>query len=397
MTDKSWLTRNLLLLGLASLFTDLSSHIVFPLVPLFVTSVLGAGGVAVGLIEGSAETVSALLKGWAGKWSDQLRRRQPFVVAGYAVSTVVKLLFVVATTWPLVLLARAAERVGKGLRSAPRDAIIADEVPASSRGRAYGFQRAMDAFGALLGATAAWWMLGFLEFREIFLWAVLPGVLGVAATLLVREPPHPAGARDPAAPRESRPRFRDLPRALKLAIMGCAIFALGQFGIAFFLLSAKAEGLGNRDAMLLYIVFNASNALASMPAGRLSDRFGRLPVLIAGYAVFVLACIAAFVAEGIPVLLAGFAVYGIAMAIVDGTQRALVADLAPPTLRSTAMGAYHGAIALVALPGGYLAGSLWDSLSPHATFAFGAACAVAAALALAALHGQRTRPSSQAG
>ncbi|HET9483714.1 MAG TPA: MFS transporter [Xanthomonadales bacterium] len=386
MTHPRWLTRNLLLLGLASLFTDLSSHVVFPLVPLFVTSVLGAGGVAVGLIEGTAETVSALLKGWAGKWSDHLRRRQPFVVAGYAVSTAVKLLFAFASSWPLVLFARATERIGKGLRSAPRDAIVADEVPAQARGRAFGFQRAMDASGAFLGALAAWWMLGFLDFREIFLWAVLPGVLGVAAAMLVREPAHPAGVRDPAQPRAPRPRFRDLPRELKLAILGCAVFALGQFGIAFFLLSAKAEGLGNRDAMLLYVVFNAANALASMPAGRLSDRFGRLALLIVGYAVFVLACIAAFVADGVPVLLAGFAVYGVAMAIVDGTQRALVADLAPPPLRATAMGAYHGAIALVALPGGYVAGSLWDSLSPHATFAFGAACAVAAALALSVLR-----------
>src|SRR5688572_19904385 len=175
MPRAHWLTRNLLLLGLASLFTDLSSHIVFPLVPLFVTSVLGAGGVAVGLIEGAAETVSAVLKGWAGKWSDHVRRRQPFVVAGYAVSTVVKLLFAVATSWPLVLLARASERIGKGLRSAPRDAIVAEEVTPDTRGRAFGFQRSMDASGAFLGALAAWWLLGFLEFREIFLWAVLPG------------------------------------------------------------------------------------------------------------------------------------------------------------------------------------------------------------------------------
>jgi MFS family permease len=384
----AWLTRNLLLLGLASLFTDLSSHIVFPLVPLFVTSVLGAGGVAVGLIEGAAETVSAVLKGWAGKWSDHVRRRQPFVVAGYAVSTLVKLLFAVAGSWPLVLLARASERIGKGLRSAPRDAIVADEVTPETRGRAFGFQRAMDAGGAFLGALAAWWMLGFLEFREIFLWAVLPGVLGVVATLFVREAPHPEAGK-PRDPRANKPRFRDLPRELKLAIAGCAVFALGQFGVAFFLLAAKAGGLGNRDAMLLYVVFNAANALASMPAGRLSDRYGRLPLLIAGYATFVVACFAAWFAPGIGMLLAGFATYGVAMAIVDGTQRALVADLAPPTLRATAMGAYHGAIALVALPGGYIAGSLWDSVAPHATFAFGAACAIAAALALAWLR--RTR------
>ena len=382
--SRAWLTRNLFLLGLASFFTDLSSHVVFPLVPLFVTGVLGAGGVAVGLIEGAAETVSALLKGWAGKWSDRVRRRTPFVVAGYAVSTVVKLLFAFAATWPIVLVARATERIGKGLRSAPRDAIVAEEVTPETRGRAFGFQRAMDAGGAVLGALAAWWMLGFLEFREIFLWAVLPGVLGVAAAALVREAPGAMPA--PSGPRVApRPRFRDLPRTLKLAIGGCAIFALGQFGIAFFLLAAKAEGLDDRDAMLLYVVFNAANALASLPAGRLSDRLGRLPVLVLGYATFVAACVAAYVSESVEVLLAGFAIYGVAMSLVDGTQRALVADLAPKDLRATAMGAYHGAIALVALPGGYVAGRLWDSLAPEATFAFGAACAIAAAAALAAL------------
>ena len=392
MTQRPFLTRNLLLLGLASLFTDLSSHIVFPLVPLFVTSVLGAGSVAVGLIEGAAETVSAALKGWAGKWSDRVARRKPFVVAGYLVSTLVKFLFVVAASWPLVLFARAAERIGKGLRSAPRDALVAEECTPQTRGRAYGFQRAMDGAGGLLGAICAWYLLAFLDFRDIFLWAIVPGALGALMAMLVREQPAPQappGGVD--TPPRIRPRFRDLPVALRRAIAGCAVFALGQFGIAFFLLAAKGQGLDNRDAILLYVMFNATNTIASMPAGRLSDRHGRRPVLLAGYALFVLACAMLLAGPGLPWLLAAFLLYGAAMSAIDGTQRALVADLAPPGLRATAMGAYHGAIALVALPGGYLAGLLWQQLAPAATFAFGAALALVAVGVLYRLP--ETRPA----
>ena len=379
MTQRPFLTRNLLLLGLASLFTDLSSHIVFPLVPLFVTGVLGAGSVAVGLIEGAAETVSALLKGWAGKWSDRVARRQPFVVAGYVLSTAVKFLFVIANTWPLVLLARATERIGKGLRSAPRDALIMDECTPQTRGRAYGFQRAMDGAGGLLGAIAAWFLLGFLEFREIFLWAIVPGALGALMAMLVREHPAPALQSGVAAtaPRV-RPRFRDLPLPLRRAIEGCTLFALAQFGIAFLLLAATAQGLDDRDAILFYVMFNATNTVASMPAGRLSDRYGRKPVLLGGYALFALACAMLLAGPGLVWLLFAFLLYGAAMAAIDGTQRALVADLAPPELRATAMGAYHCAIALVALPGGYVAGMLWQHLAPAATFAFGALLALLA-------------------
>lgn len=390
MTPRPFLSRNLVLLGLASLFTDLSSHIVFPLVPLFVTTVLGAGSVAVGLIEGTAETVSAALKGWAGKWSDRVGRRQPFVVAGYLVSTLVKFLFVFAHTWPVVLFARATERIGKGLRSAPRDALILDECTPQTRGRAYGFQRAMDGAGGLLGAIVAYFLLGFLDFRTIFLWAIVPGALGALMAMLVREAPmHVAVADGAPAAARARPRFRDLPVSLRLAIAGCTVFALGQFGIAFFLLAAKAQGLDNRDAILFYVMFNATNTIASLPAGRLSDRYGRRPVLLAGYALFALACAMLLAGVGLFALLLGFLLYGAAMAAIDGTQRALVADLAPRELRATAMGAYHGAIALVALPGGYLAGTLWQNHSPAWTFAFGATLALLAMGVLARLPESR--------
>jgi MFS family permease len=393
------LTRNLVLLALASFFTDVSSHIVFPLVPLFLASVLQAGGAIVGVVEGAAETVSAVLKGYAGHWSDRFARRKPFVVAGYAVSTLVKLGFAFATSWPIVLLARASERIGKGLRSAPRDALIVDEATPGTIGRAFGFQRAMDASGALIGALTAWFLIDRMSFETLFLWAMVPGVFGILAASLVREKraavsPHPARAENapPPPPKSGLAAFRALPHDVRRAVAGCALFAFGQFGIAFFLLAATTNGLSHQDALLLYVLFNATNAITSMPAGRWSDRVGRFIPLMAGYALFAAVCVLLAFDRSALVMALGFALFGIAMALVDGTQRALVADLAPKNLRATAMGAYYAALAFVALPGGFIAGALWDRIAPSATFVFGAVFTTIAAITLS-----RSRPGRSAG
>jgi MFS family permease len=377
------LSRNLWLLSLTSLATDVSSHMVFPLVPLFLVGALGAGAAVVGLVDGAAETTAAWLKAVSGRWSDRIRRRKPFVSAGYALSALCKLGFVFATGWLLVLVARVVERFGKGIRAAPRDALIADEYPAQVRGRAFGAQRAMDGLGAVIGAAAAWGLLRVgWEFREIFLLSLAPGLLAVLFTLGLREPSH-APADAASAP---RPRFRELPRALRQAVMGCALFAFGQVGVAFFLLAARGQGVGDADAIGYYVVFNLTNTLASWPGGRLSDRFGRHALMLCGYALFVGASALAAVAADAHGLVAAFAVYGVAMALVDATQRAWIADLAPARARATALGAYHAAVALVALPGGLLAGWLWQQVAPGATWGFAGACAIVALVVLLRLR-----------
>ncbi len=372
-------SRNLWLFAGTSFFTDVSSHIVLPLLPLFLVGVLRATPAIVGLVEGGAESFAALIKGFAGRWSDRSGHRRLFVVSGYALSTLTRALFVIATSWPLVLLARLTERIGKGLRSAPRDALIVESTEPAWRGRAFGFQQAFDAAGALLGAVLVWWLVAYFTYRELFTLALIPAAVGMLLTLLVREGAAAAGAGVPAnTTARVRARFRDLPPALGRAIFACALFAFGQFGVAFFVLAASARGLGDRDTLAFYIVFNAAGTLAAWPAGRWSDTHGRRPLLVCGYALFTAACIAMLVHATVSWVLA-FALLGAGVAVIDAVQRALIADLSPPHLRATAMGAYYAAIALVALPGGWFAGKLWSLYAPDATFVFGIATSLVAA------------------
>lgn len=387
-------SRNLWLFAGTSFFTDVSSHMVLPLLPLFLVGVLRATPSIVGLVEGGAESFAALIKGFAGRWSDRSGQRRLFVVSGYALSTLTRALFVIATSWPLVLLARLTERIGKGLRSAPRDALIVEDTEPAFRGRAFGFQQAFDAAGALLGAVLVWWLVAYFSYRELFTIALLPAAIGVMLALLVREKggqkggqvgisqaksqPDPLFPKSQPAPLFPRARFRDLPPALGRAIVACALFALGQFGVAFFVLAASARGLGDRDTLAFYIVFNAAGTLAAWPAGRWSDTHGRRPLLVGGYTLFTAACIAMLVHVTTSWVIA-FALLGAGVAVIDAVQRALIADLAPPHLRATAMGAYYAAIALVALPGGWLAGKLWQVYSPDATFVFGIVTSIVAA------------------
>ena len=364
--------RNLWLLAGASFFTDVSSHMVLPLLPLFLVGVLRAGPAIVGLIEGGAESMAALIKGFAGRWSDRSGHRRLFVVSGYALSTLTRALFVIATSWPLVLLARLTERIGKGIRSAPRDALIVEDTDPAWRGRAFGFQQAFDAAGALLGAILVWWLVGYFEYRELFMIALAPAAVAVILTALVRErsnaPSNTVESRS-MAPR-ARARFRDLPPELGRAIAACALFAFGQLGVAFFVLAAHTRGLGDRDTLAFYVVFNAAGTLAAWPAGRWSDTHGRRPLLIGGYGLFSVACVAMLIHVTTAWVIA-FALLGAGIAMIEAVQRALIADLSPPHLRATAMGAYYAAIALVALPGAWLAGKLWQAYAPDATFVFG--------------------------
>ena len=253
MTMMKGITRNILILGLVSLFTDLSSQMVFPLIPLFLTTVLGAGAYAVGIVEGAAETTASLLKVVSGYWSDRIRKRKPFVLFGYSLSSITKPLFAFANIWSFVLFIRIIERVGKGLRTAPRDAIVAESCDESVRGKAYGFHRAMDGIGSVLGALLAFLLLPVLGYRKIFLFAFIPGIIAVLVILFIRE------KKDHLKPEKKETpiklSFRDLPGNLRWFIIISSIFALGHFGYAFLLLRAKDIGLADNTAILLYVLF----------------------------------------------------------------------------------------------------------------------------------------------
>ena len=363
------ITRNILILGFVSLFTDLSSQMVFPLIPLFLTTALGTGAYAVGVVEGAAETTASLLKVVSGYWSDKIRKRKPFVLFGYSLSSLTKPLFAFANVWLFVLFIRVIERIGKGLRTAPRDAIVAESADERVRGKAYGFHRAMDGIGSVMGAVLAFLLLPVAGYRNIFLFAFIPAVIAVSIILLVRE--KKSDIKKEKRTPSLRVSFRELPRNLKLFIAVSAIFAMGHFGYAFLLLRAKNIGLTDQKTILLYVLFYIVYVLCSIPSGILSDRIGRKPVLMTGYLLFAITSIGLIFSSDIYSVMFLFAIYGIFYAMIDGTQRAFVVDLAPSHLRATALGTFHTAIGTVALPGGFVAGMLWDKINPEATFMYG--------------------------
>ena len=368
------ITRNVLILGLVSLFTDLSSQMVFPLIPLFLTSVLGTGAYAVGIIEGAAETTASLLKVVSGYWSDKIRKRKPFLLFGYSLSSVAKPLFAFATVWYFVLFIRVIERIGKGLRTAPRDAIVAELCEPEIRGKIYGFHRAMDGIGSVSGAILAFLLLPVLGYKNIFLFAFIPGIIAVFVILFIKEKNAPL--KKEAKDISFKLSIKELPYNLKLFIIVSSIFALGHFGYAFLLLRATDIGLTDNTAIFLYILFYVAYTICVIPAGILSDKIGRKPVLILGYIVFAMTSLGLIFASNLYALLLFFIIYGIFFAMIDGVQRAFVVDLAPERLKATALGTFHTAIGLVALPGGFIAGFLWDRVSPETTFIYGSALAI---------------------
>ena len=374
------ITRNVLLLGFVSLFTDLSSQMVFPLLPLFLTSVLGAGASAVGIVEGAAESTASLLKVFSGYWSDKIRKRKPFVLAGYSLSGLTKPLFALAQAWPFILVVRVVERVGKGLRTAPRDAIIAESAREAVRGKAYGFQRALDGIGSMLGALCAFLLLPLLGFRNLFLLAFLPGIAAVFTILFIREKKE---TQTRLLEQDSlRVNLAKLPLQLRLLILAAAIFSLGHFGYAFLLLKAKFIGLSDTGAIFLYVLFYLVFTIFSTPIGMLTDRVGRKPVLLLGYLLFSGICLLLVFASSHTTVGLTFLLYGACYAMIDAVQRTYVVDLAPAAIKATALGTFHTAVGLVALPGGFLAGLLWDIISPSATFIYGLALSLAAAAVL---------------
>lgn len=379
---------NIIILGFASFLTDLSSELVYPLLPLYLTSArIGATPTIVGLIEGLAESFASLVKVFSGAWSDRLRARKPITIAGYAASTVGKFFLYVSTTWQLVLLGRLIDRFGKGIRGAPRDALIADSTDPQKRGAAFGLHRAMDTFGAVAGVALAYYLFVTVkdEFNSIFMISLIPAALGVLILFLARErittPTLPRKTGEGAWWRNLRGRWKSLDRRLKFFLLVVFIFNLGNSSNAFLLLRAKSLGFDNAGAILLYLTYNVVYALGSYPAGRLSDRIGRKTLLVAGYLTYGLIYVA-FALTTANLLFVLFGLYGVYIALTEGVEKALVSDLAPKDARATLIGLHATAVGIGLLPASVFAGFLYDALGAPAPFYFGGALGIAAALGL---------------
>lgn len=374
------LSINIFLLGLVSLFTDLSSQMVFPLLPLFLTSALGAQAYIVGLVEGAAETTASLLRIVSGYLSDKTKKRKPFVFLGYSLSTITKPLFAFANVWSFVLFVRVIERIGKGIRTVPRDALVAESSDEAVRGKAFGLQRAMDGIGSMLGAVLAFLLFPILGFRDTFLFAFLPGILAVVAIIFVKE--KKVAVSELNTKITIKLSLRELSKDLRIFIFAASLFSFGHFGYAFLLLRAQDIGLSDTTAIFLYMLFYLAHSLFSVPSGILSDKIGRKKVLSMGYSLFIALAVGLYFARDIYSLLLCFLAYGVFFAMIDGVQRAFVVDLSPKHLKATALGTFHAATGLVALPAAFVIGLIWERLSPEAAFLYGAFFALAALIAL---------------
>jgi len=361
------ISTNILLLGIVSFLNDLSSEMIMPILPMFITA-LGGAGLVVGLIGGLRDSVSSILKVLAGYLSDKAGERKIFVSSGYLTSSVFKLFLAFSKTWQHILVFAGLERVGKGLRTAPRDAIIADSMP-KERGKGFGIHRALDTSGAILGSMVVFllfWFLGF-DFKSIILIAAIIAFLSLIPLRFVRE--------EKREPQDIPLKIglKNLSMSLKLFILISGIFALANFSYMFFILKAQEFFTGKLSIgvpILLYALFNIFYAVFAIPFGTLSDKIGRKKVIVFGYLLFSLTSLGFAFFNSLIAFIVLFALYGVVYAIVDGNQRAYVSDLSSGELRATALGTFHTTIGLVALPASLIAGVLWQ-INPSITFIYG--------------------------
>jgi MFS family permease len=391
-SDARRLDRNVYALAAVSFFTDVATEMIYPLLPLFLSTTLGASASFVGAIEGAAESVASLLKLASGWWSDRVRRRKGFVVAGYALAAIVRPLVAIAQSASQVLLIRVGDRVGKGLRNSPRDALIADSVAPEMRGRAFGLRSAADNAGALLGPLIAFALLRWagLTLRTVFFLTVIPGALAIVVAIFgVREV-----ARTEATSGKKKTELSTEMGGRFWAFLTIVfIFTLGNSTDAFLLLRAKDLGVPVALAPILWAVLNAVKSVSNIPGGTLSDRVGRRPVLIAGWLVYGAIYFLFARASQAWHAWALFAAYGIYFGLTEGAELALVADVVPAARRGAAYGWYYLAIGIGALPASIVFGALWDRFGEAVAFEAGAALSIIAAVALSLVPAARVRPA----
>lgn len=372
--------QTVLILGLVSLFTDISSEMVYPLLSLYLTTTLGATPAIVGIIEGIAESLASLLKTYSGYLSDKTRKRKPLALLGYGSATIGKLFLYFSTSWGWVLTGRVVDRFGKGVRTAPRDALIAEASQANQLGHSFGLHRALDTLGAVIGIAIAYFLFTRTEgqYTTIFLISLIPGVIGFGLLFLVKEKkavmtgakPHPLKG------------WKNLDPKLKAFFLLVFLFTLGNSSNQFLLLRAKHLGFEAADVILAYLVFNLVYAVSAYPAGKLSDIIGRRTLLVFGYLFYGLVYLGFSLATDAFYVWTLFAFYGLYSGLTEGVEKALVSELCPGESRATMLGIHASLVGIGLLPASIIGGLLWDLLGPTAPFFFGGAVGVAAAVGM---------------
>lgn len=371
--------RNVFAAGLVSFFMDVSSEMVYPLIPLFLANVLGVNKSVIGLIEGVAESTASLLKVFSGWLSDRIGRRKGLMGMGYGISVLSRPLIALAVGWPQILASRFIDRLGKGIRTAPRDAIIAESSLPEAMGRAFGFHRAMDTLGAVVGPALAFFLLGLFagDFRKVFWLSMIPGIIAVLLIVfLIQEK------------KRALPESRERPRLtlahfdwrFKFFVVITTLFAIGNSSDVFLILRSQQLGIPTAVIPVLYLTFNLIYSLSAFPAGMAADRFGKKRIMMIGFILFAFIYYGFAVAGSATAAWVLFGLYGIFMGLTEGVQKAFLTTIIPSDFKATAFGIYNTAIGLALFPASLIGGWLWDRVSPAATFYYGSAMAAVSTL-----------------
>jgi len=373
---------NVFFLGLVSFFTDFSTEMVYPLIPLFLMATLGATPALVGVIEGIAESVASLLKVFSGYVSDRFQKKKGLAFWGYAAGVIYKVALLVAGSWVGVLSARVIDRIGKGVRTAPRDVLVSESADKTTMGKAFGLHKALDMFGSAIGILVTYFlMLGMhdsYDFHRLFAISIIPGLIGLAMFVFIRQTKTPR----PATSQPFWKNARGIDGQLKLYLVVVFIFTLGNSSNAFLILRANSAGFSDVDVILLYFLFNLVASALSLPLGHLSDKIGRKRLLVPGYLAFSACYLGfAFAADHVWMILT-FVLYGVYTAMIAGVERAYVAEISPPEVKGTMLGLQSTIAGIALLPASVIAGLLWDGYGPQVPFVFGAAMSLVAALIL---------------
>ncbi|GAC1496514.1 MAG: MFS transporter [Steroidobacteraceae bacterium] len=375
----SGLSKSTYLLALSSLFADISTEMLYPVLPTFLTQTLKASGSIVGLVDGFAQATQNIVQGFSGALSDKLRKRKLIALIGYLLAALAKPLMGAATVWQALLAARTLDRVGAGTRSAPRDALVAASVHEKDRGRAFGLEGVGDNAGAFFGPLLSIVLLYGMHvgIRTIFYLAVIPGVLAFCMVLFV------ADAADPIpAKAKIDLRLRQFPRGYWNYLMASALFNLGNSSNAFLILRTQDIGVSLRETILIYAAFNLAAAVVSYPAGLLSDRIGRKSILLVSFFIFIVAYLGFALMRNYRIVIALFIFYGLFQGIYRAVGKSLASDFVPASMRASGIGWYSTAVGVFQLVASVIAGILWDRVSHTAVFFYGAGCAAVGSLAL---------------
>ncbi|MBA3070558.1 MAG: MFS transporter [Nitrospirae bacterium] len=372
MPDKKiiGLERNVFFTGLVSFFMDMSSEMIYPLVPIFLSSVLGVNKSVIGLIEGIAESTASLLKVFSGWFSDRIGNRKWLMAAGYAISTFSRPFVALATGWQQVMGSRFIDRFGKGVRTAPRDAIIAESADKTHLGRAFGFHRAMDTMGAVIGPALAFFFLGLFsnDYRKVFWLSMIPGVIAVLLIILfITE------KKKTVAIHADRPKLtmKHFDWRFKAFVAIATLFAIGNSSDVFLILKATDTGIKETQIPIIYLCFNLVYALTAIPAGILSDRIGRKRIILAGFILFGFIYWGFANASEQKHIWGLFLLYGVFMGLTEGIQKAYLGTIIPEKFRATGYGIYNTFTGLAIFPASVAGGWLWDKYGSHATFYYG--------------------------